>query len=366
MKLRKNLTIINKNAKIWLIFLLAFIVVCSFAGCKCSDMISETFSSSTVSTKEVSSVVESDGETNNSSDKAADSDVCSTGVKSGSSDSSESDEGPESFEQKKLEELKKELVEIVSSEHSDVELSFAVKNLDTGAYVVYNNKKMNSASVIKLFILETVYKAVENGEYVLDEKRKKDLEIMITESSNKASNSFIDDFGGENENRKVEVTNGINMCINSSGYQFTELNRKMNDVTPPGGPTGYENYTCVEDVCKFLEGIYSKTLLKEPHNTEALELLKAQTRRKKIPCKIIEKYSDVIVANKTGEIAEVENDVALIMSEDFHLIFAVMINNIPKLSDGNADYPLKERVQETISDMALRLVDFYKENDFRK
>ena len=267
-------------------------------------------------------------------------------------------------EVEKMSELKDEFIETFSTLYPSVKLSFLIKNLDTNAMVVHNDCKMNSASLIKLFILETVYNKVTEGEYILSEERDNNLSIMITRSDNKAANAFIDDFGGQNENRKVEDTNEINKFIKSKGYKYTELNRKMYDVTPPGGPTGYQNYTSVGDVCTFLEGIYKKTALQEPFNTSTLSLLKKQERRGKIPAKIVEKYSDVLVANKTGELAQVENDAAIIMGDDFNLIFVVMTDDIPKKSDGNTDYALKERVQNTIADFGVHLVELYKQKKF--
>ena len=267
-------------------------------------------------------------------------------------------------ETEKLNELKAELIGIMKDKYPSVDFSFAIKNLDTDAMVVHNNKKMNSASVIKLFIMGTVYSELNKGQYVLSEEREKDLEKMITESNNQASNNFIDDFGGQDETRNVTENNTINKTIKEKGYQFTELNRKMHDTTPPEGPSGYQNYTCVEDVCKFLEGIYDKTLFEEPYNTYAVNLMKNQKRRAKIPALITNEYSDVVVANKTGELSQVENDVALIMCEDFNIIFAVMTNEIPLKEDGSTDYNLKEQVQKTIAELGLKVVKFYKQNSF--
>ena len=42
-----------------------------------------------------------------------------------------------------------------------------------------------------------------------------------------------------------------------------------------------------------------------------------------------------------------------------NIIFAVMINEIPLKEDGSTDYPLKEKVQETIADMGLMVVEYY-------
>lgn len=267
-------------------------------------------------------------------------------------------------EQQKLEELKSEFVQIFGEKYPSVDLSFAIRNMDTDAYVVHNDKQMNSASVIKLFILETVYKQLAKGEYELTDDKKEQLGYMITESNNPASNLFIDDFGGENEERRVTEENIINKTIKEQGYMYTELNRKMYDTTPPHGPSKYENYTSATDVCRFFESIYNKTLLEEPYNTDALELLKKQTRTGKIPAKIKEKYPEITVANKTGELSTVENDAAIIMCDDFNLAFVVLTGDIPRDSDGDADYKLKEDIQETISDFGLKLVELYKSDAF--
>jgi len=262
-----------------------------------------------------------------------------------------------------LEALKNDMIDTVKAKYPSVDLSFAIKNLDTGASVTYDNKKMNSASIIKLFIMETVYDKISDKEYKLTKEKEKELEFMITQSKNGAANLFIDDFGGVNEKRKVPETNIINQNILKHGYEFTELNRKMHDTTPPEGPSGYQNYTSAGDVVKLLEGIYHKKHFDEPYNTYAVNLLKNQQRRSKIPKKISEKYNDVTVANKTGELSQVENDAALIMCEDFNLAFVVLIDNIPLNADGSTNYSLKNEVQDTISDLGLMLVDFYKENN---
>ena len=264
-------------------------------------------------------------------------------------------------EMQKLEEIKASFMSTMSQKYPDADFSFAIKNLDTGAYIIHNDKQMNSASVIKLFIMQTIYDEVKKGTYELTADRETDLAKMITESNNEATNKFIDDFGGQDETRKITADNLINKTISAKGYSSTELNRKMHDTTPPEGPTGYENYTSAKDVITLLEGIYNKTLFDEPYNTYALNLLKSQHRRGKIPAKIIQKYPDVIVANKTGELSQVENDVALIMCDDFNLAFAVFVNEIPKKADGSTDYNLKEEVQKTISELGLELVEMYKE-----
>ena len=179
-------------------------------------------------------------------------------------------------ENEKLSHLKDEFIHYVKEKYPSVDLSFSIKNLETGAHITYNNKKMNSASLIKLFIMETVFDEMKKGSYELSEEKEKELDLMITESKNTSANLFVDDFGGDNETRKITEENIINKNIKSRGYKYTEINRKMHDKTPPEGPSGYQNYTSCEDVVSILEGIYSKTRFDEPYNSYALNLLKNQ------------------------------------------------------------------------------------------
>ncbi len=284
--------------------------------------------------------------------------------KADASDSNVSKNNKKSKSQVDLKALKDEYVSFFNERHPEATLSFIIKDLNTGDTALYNSKQMNSASVIKLFIMETVLRQTQKGEYDLSAEKEKSLEVMITNSDNDAANLFIDDFGGVDDTRRVTDKNLINRTISDFGYSKTQLNRKMYNSTPPGGPTGYENYTCVEDVARLLEGIYNNTLFEGKYNTQAMTYLKAQNRRGKIPAKISLKYPHVVVANKTGELSQVENDAAIIMGEDYSLILVIMVNDIPKRADGSTDYALKEKVQQTISELALMLVDKYEKINF--
>ncbi len=103
-----------------------------------------------------------------------------------------------------------------------------VDQIDDGTWAVYaqnlntekeeaninGNKKLQSASVIKLFILATAYQELENGKQI----DKEQLKVMITESSNNAANYAIDTLGFDK----------INKWIKDNGYsKNTSLGRKF-------------------------------------------------------------------------------------------------------------------------------------------
>lgn len=267
-------------------------------------------------------------------------------------EASEEQNDKEPKEKTELEVLKEELKSVVKDVCPQVKLAMYMKNLDNGESFSYydGEKKKNSASLIKLFIMLTAYDEENNGNIKITDDINENLTKMITESDNEASNKLIDAYGGFDK---------INKKISAFGFENTELLRKMHDKTPPEGPSGLENWTSVEDVGKLYEMIYNGELVSPEYSKKMLDLLKGQKRRTKIPAKITGKYSKITVANKTGELSTVENDAAIIMCDDFNLIFCVMINDIPKKADGNMDYDLKLKLQGAISDISLKLTEYY-------
>lgn len=63
---------------------------------------------------------------------------------------------------------------------------------------------------------------------------------------------------------------------------------------------GSENYTTLQDTMKFLKSLYENR--DNQKYSAMLEIMKGQQVRTKIPSQI-----DIPVANKTGELATVEN-----------------------------------------------------------
>ena len=93
-----------------------------------------------------------------------------------------------------------------------------------------------------------------------------------------------------------------------------------------------DNYTSVEDCGKFLKAVYQLTNggsseVSLAHADAMYALLNAQTRRNKIPAQIPEGVS---VANKTGELADVENDAAIIYNtpKEKDLVICFMSQNV--------------------------------------
>lgn len=169
--------------------------------------------------------------------------------------------------------------------------------------------KMQSASVIKLFIMATAYDEMAKGNMVPTEVSS-DIKLMITQSENYATNRMIDRLGFDK----------INNYIRSNGYTNTELNRYMLKSNANG-----DNYTSSKDAAKILENIYNHKCVSYEASEQMMAYLKAQQLRSKIPDGV---PSGVQTANKTGELDTVENDAAIVFKDNAPYVLVVMSSGL--------------------------------------
>ena len=208
-----------------------------------------------------------------------------------------------------------EIQEYIDETATEGVWSVYAKNLDSNSIKVnINNKQMQSASLIKLFIMATAYEEIEketlNKSEVID-----DIRIMINRSDNDAANRMIDRLGFDK----------INNYISTHGYTSTQIHRKMLQGTENG-----DNYTSVLDVGKLLEEMYRGRCVSESASQEMIEILKSQTLTSKIPAGV---PSGVQTANKTGELSTVENDAAIVYKEGAPYVVVIMSNELTNTAE---------------------------------
>lgn len=185
--------------------------------------------------------------------------------------------------------------------------SVYVCNLLKNSDGAINDKPMQAASLIKLFIMGTIYEnynllSQEYGKDALDSN----LQAMITVSDNDAANRLVTWLGGGNNTDGMAK---VNAFCQKHGYKNTSMGRMLLEGNENG-----DNFTSVTDCGNFLKEIYkiNKGTAQNPTlvNAEMMYyLLKLQTRVNKIPAQMPE---GVHVANKTGELSNVENDAGIV------------------------------------------------------
>lgn len=182
-------------------------------------------------------------------------------------------------------------------------------------YSYNGTESIRSASIIKLFILDSFFANVQNGGMNLEEKYtlqsydkvggtgvlstyadgyevtyQELARLMIVESDNTAGNILINLLGGP------EL---LTQYIREQGYSHTSLERLFLDSDALS--KGYDNYTSAEDIGHLLETLYTKGPKSE------LNILRETKNKQKLPYAV---GDDVTVYNKTGEYSDygVEND----------------------------------------------------------
>ena len=195
--------------------------------------------------------------------------------------------------------------------------SVYVKNLDTNEYMVINNKKLPSASLIKLYVMMEAYDEVRKKNIKEDDTFKGRMNRMITISSNYDTNMITASLTKKNTFDAGKKK--VNSYCKKHGYTKTKFVSKMGLSDPA-------NVTSVKDTGFALERMYRKTAVSKSKSKKMIKFLKAQTRRNKIPAGIPE---GVVVANKTGETAVADNDAAIVYSKGADYVIVVMSKNAP-------------------------------------
>ena len=179
---------------------------------------------------------------------------------------------PLPWEREGLEDLKQQITDITSAANG--EWSVYAKNLHTNEYMSINEHSMPSASLIKLFIMNSVYKNINDGTLEKDENISNLLNSMITVSDNNSANELCTILGNGDMLKGFDAENLCTKAIDcTETIQQTDLqDNRANSKIPYIG----RNYTSARDCGHLLELIYRKELYSEQYSNEMLELLKNQ------------------------------------------------------------------------------------------
>lgn len=215
-----------------------------------------------------------------------------------------------------LEELQSQ-VETAISQNVEAGEGWAVQidNLTKNASAQIGNQSAQSASLIKLFVAACIYQQAGTSDAVgLDSETTELLHRMISVSDNDATNKLIKKLGGGNA---ADGFAKVNSFCTENGYLETHLGRLMLDTSASD-----DNYTSVSDCAKLLRQVNNHEL---KGAEQIYENMQQQERRGKIPAGV---PSGVSVANKTGELGTVQNDIAIITMDGCTYTLCVMSQNL--------------------------------------
>ena len=224
-----------------------------------------------------------------------------------------------------------------------------------------NSHAMQAASLIKLYIMGAIYENYDNiaaqyGQNSVDSN----LHSMITVSDNDAANTLVSYLGGGDSSAGMNVVN--NFC-QTHGYTDTSMGRLLLQSNANG-----DNYTSVSDCGRFLRAIYegkaaasagtdtskdtdndvksTETSSEYSHASDMFALLAGQQRRNKIPAQM---PAGVSVANKTGELSNVENDAGIIYNTSNDVVIVFMSEGLSEVG----------AAQSSIASLSRQIYDYY-------
>lgn len=246
-----------------------------------------------------------------------------------------------------FEELESELADMSGSYEGD--WAIYIKDLKTEQVISLNNRSLEAASLIKLYVMGAVMEAIRKGDLTESSAIDTLLEDMITVSDNESTNELVRYLSDNHDHKEGLAV--VNDFIQRHGFAQTVQVNGLAD-TSLHYSTGV-NLTSVEDCGKLLEMIYQGQLVSHLASRKMENLLLSQKVEYKIPDAL---PSDVTIANKTGEVTGVENDVSIIYSDGGDFILCIMssdggyqdttVKNIHQIANTVYDYFNPSRVED--------------------
>jgi beta-lactamase class A len=206
--------------------------------------------------------------------------------------------------------------------------------MKTGFQYDHNEKQIvSSASIIKLLIMAEAMNQIKNGYLSLQQRvtvNKEDkveysiltiletgnsytlkdiIILMIVQSDNTATNILIDIVGMEN----------INSFTKQIGLGNTILQRKMMDLKAK--EEGRDNLTTSKDMAIFLELLYKGEIVDKEYSQLMIDIMKQQLYRDMV---YLEIPDEIMVAHKTGELANIEHEVGIFFTQKSDYIFSML------------------------------------------
>ncbi len=219
--------------------------------------------------------------------------------------------------------------------------SVYIKDMNGNKEILINDAPMKAASVMKLFVMGAAFDNIKTGLFEYGDIRE-DMYYMITESSNESANAILYALGRGSYAAGIDKVNAF-----TDKYGYNEKTVEYNGFDNPDTIVGGSfNVTSAHDCGMMLDAIYNGRCVSAEMSKEMLELLKAQQTDYKLAYTL---PKDIVIANKSGEMDSVENDVGIVYSPERDYIICVLSNDWAD----NAD------AIEKIQDISQTAYDFF-------
>lgn len=222
------------------------------------------------------------------------------------------------------EKLRSDLETSMSQFDGDWSLFF--EDYETGSSFSINSHQVFSASIIKLFVAQTVYQRIANGQMSDSAEIEELLRRMITYSDNDAWMALTRRISGSTHSAGMAI---VTKLAESCGFKDTG--------TFYLGYQGNYNYTSVNDCGAYLEMLLDGRIVSPEYSEKILELMRQQQILYKIPAGVPD---SVATANKTGELDYMQGDAAIVFAPFGTYILVIIGDDLTNI--GNAQAQIRE------------------------
>ena len=157
-----------------------------------------------------------------------------------------------------------------------------------------------AASMIKPFVALAFFHRVQQGELIYGPKSRRNMELMIQHSNNKATNWVMRMVGGPARCDKILRTYYSDILKNTS----------ITEYIPPGGRT-YKNVALPSDYVRYMQALWNNRL---PYSKEMRRLMSLPGRDRLYDNTPIPQGT--LVYNKTGSTAHLCGDMGILVVKD--------------------------------------------------
>lgn len=218
------------------------------------------------------------------------------------------------------------------------EYAVVVKNLKSGETFEFNeNKKFQSASLYKLWIMATAYQEIQNGRLKGNEELKNTVEKInetmgIATESAEIKEGEIKMTVSSALERMITVSHNYAAILLSERLGYRKIatflkNQGLNNSSYKTPPT-----TTASDIALFYEKLYKGELANSFYTQEMIDLLVRQQLNDRIPKYLPE---ETRIAHKTGELGSIKHDAGIIFTEkgDYIVVVLTETQNAKKASE---------------------------------
>ena len=225
------------------------------------------------------------------------------------------------------------------------EYQYYLEILDSEQILSNDQTPMYTASLAMLFLMGTIFEAIEDQVLEYDESIEQDLELMITVSDNAAYNRLF--FRLQAEVPEINMFDWADQFCMEYDFDDTIIHNlyiiEGNETSLIQSDLVFE--TSALDVGNFLSLVYHENLVSQEASRTMYEILLRQERTGKIPFLLPD---DAITANKTGELNFYSHDAAIICTPfcDYILVLMTDSTNMAYVAD------------EIIRELSLDIYDY--------